>query len=623
MSDLPKHTICIKPLNDTIEVESGITLLDAIRNTNISISADCNGRSKCGKCKVKILNQSQLSPTPAELLLLTEYEVENGFHLACEVRVDRDFDIQLPDVKELANKNRMAAIQNVDIKIDSHLKKEYVSLTKPDLDNQVDDLLNLELGLGLEAGKLRIPLSILQGLPSILRKNNYKVTVAISGDLVINIEPGDTTLRSFGIAFDLGTTTIVGTLINLRTGQDVAVGVRSNPQHVYGADVISRLEVSVNEPGGLNKLQKMVIATINEIIDELTRSAEVHFREIYEIVIAGNPIMNHIFLDVNPRYLGEAPFIPTFRECPSYSAEELNLSLLPKVPVFFLPNISAYVGGDITGFILAYNLHERSETCLGIDIGTNGEIVLYHAGNVLTCSAAAGPAFEGGHINCGMRATEGAIEKVVLDDDQIYLQVIEDAEPRGICGSGLIDVIAEMLKMGIINQNGRLKNRDEIDNLWYRERIIEHEKGNRFILVSADDMQAHEPLVVTQKDIRQFQLAKAAIAAGIKILFHEMAIDITDLNNIYIAGAFGAYINKYNAQRIGLLPSIDPNQIQFVGNAASAGAKKYLLSNDARHNARQIVQRVKYIELSRRKDFQDEYTEAMFFQASDLTEEKQ
>lgn len=610
--------IAIKPSNQIIKVPVGTTLLSAIEKTDILLSAVCGGRGKCGKCKVKIC-QTDIPYSSNEQISLTAKEINNNIHLACQVMLDKDLEIEILSDELYEPVNDLDYVTFSENEIDRHLRKIYLELIPPNLDNPLDDVINIEKSIfnSQNLKSLKIPLSLLQNLSTFLRKNDYKITVVLNDSQVLNIESGDTTQRCFGLAFDLGTTTIGGILVDLNTGKDLAFYSITNPQYIYGADVISRINYSINEPVGLSKLQKLVIEAFNKIIEKLTQRADVSYREIYEMSVAGNTIMNHIFLGVNPQYIGEAPYIPTYRKGQTSTADELGMTLLPKAPVMTLPNISGYVGGDITGFILAHNLHKKDKVTLGIDIGTNGEIVLGSQKSLVCCSAAAGPAFEGGHISCGMRATIGAIERVVFDEEAIFCQVIGKVEPKGVCGTGLIDLLAEMLRFGLVSSTGKIYEPDEIKQDWYRSKIMKNENSTGFILVPAQETANKEPIVIKQKDIRELQLAKAAIAAGINILIQELNISEQDIEQVVIAGAFGTYINKYNAQFVGLIPkNISPEKISFVGNAASAGAKKFLLSENARREAQKIVEFTRYIELSMRDDFQKEYTEAMFFDHS-------
>lgn len=615
MTDIDKIVVVFKPSDAIVSVTKNTSLLEAAEKAEIVLSSICGGRGKCGKCKIKILNKD-IPFTKNEDMYLTTKEKEKNIHLACQVHIDNELEVLIPESLTDANFKILTDEFVTDFEIDDHLKKIYVEIKAADIHHPIDDLNNLKNYLfdNPENVTFSIPLFILQNLSTFLRKNNYKITFVLSKNRLINLEPGETTERLYGLAFDLGTTTIAGSLIDMKTGKSLAVGSRTNPQSIHGADVISRVNYSANEAGGLSKLQKMVVEAFNEIIEDLTEKAGVSFREIYEMTVAGNTIMNHIFVGANPQYIGESPYIPTFLEPQTFTAEELGLTLLPNMPVMILPNISGYIGGDISGFILSANLHKTEKITLGIDIGTNGEIVLGSKQKLVCCSAAAGPAFEGGHISCGMRAMTGAIEKVIFDAEGIFYSIIGEGEPKGVCGTGLIDLLAEMIKFGVVDTTGKIKTASECEGKWYRDRIIEDENGTGFIVVPVAESSGDEAIIITQKDIRELQLAKAAMAAGIKILLNELQINKEQIEEVLIAGAFGNYINKYNAQIMGLIPdNIPGDRINFVGNAASSGAKKYLLSESARQEAREIISFVQYIELSKRQGFQDEFTEAMFF----------
>jgi len=608
--------IVLKPSNIFLKIPNGKILSKALIEAGINLTAICGEQGKCGKCKVKLLSK-KVPYTLTEEMVLTANDIRDNTHLACQIIVDSDLEIEILHHEFLDYSNKLEYEVLTKYEIDDHLKKRYIELDAPVIATQFDDLQNIENALfaTIKNKKLHISLSLLQNLSTFLRKNNYHITLVTIGNELINFESGDTTSRKFGLAFDLGTTTIAGILIDLHTGEDVAVFSKTNPQHIYGADVISRINYSVNEPGGLNKLQNLVTDAINNIIEALSKSTGVSYREIYEVSLAGNAVMNHIFLGVNPQYIGIAPYIPTFRECSKYSAAELGLTLLPNAPVNILPNISAYVGGDTTGFILSCEIHKSEKITLGIDIGTNGEIVLGNKNRLLCTSAAAGPAFEGGHISSGMRAKEGAIKKVVFGENEIFYEIIGNGEPKGICGTGLIDVVAEMLKAGIINQNGQICKPKDGKDKWHNELLIEDENGLSFIVIPAEKVDNKEPIVITQKDIRELQLAKAAIAAAIIILMHELKITDKDIEEVLIAGAFGNYINKYNAQIIGLIPhAINLERIKFVGNAAISGAKKYLLSEKVHTESFAMIRNIEYIELSNREEFQNEFTDCILFE---------
>ncbi len=603
--------IAFLPKNKKVSVPMGTSLLEAAQQADILIPNFCGSRGKCGKCKIKLV-QPALPFTAQEEVALTPEERTQGIHLACQIVVENDLIVEVIREEDLKTTRFLTYDLAEQLEVDHHLKKYYLELPKPDLEHLTDDLSNIISHIQPTA-PLNMPLVLLQSLSSFLRKNDFKVTVAIDGNQIINIEAGDTSQRLFGVAVDLGTTTIVGSLVDMLTGDVLAVASRTNPQSIYGADVISRVNFSISEPGGLGKLQTLVIEAINQIIDELCKKSGKKYRDIYELSLAGNTIMNHLFLGVNPQFIAEAPYTPAYRNSQKFRAEELGVAILPRGWVVTLPNISGYVGGDITGFILACQLNKQDKITLGIDIGTNGEIVLGSKEQLICCSTAAGPAFEGGQISCGMRAVDGAIDKYVIDEAGVFYHVIGNVDPRGVCGTGLVDVVAELRSAGIVDETGRIIAPEQFHGPeWLKKRILPNDKNYDFALVNGQDG-VRQMIKIKQQDIRELQLAKGAMAAGIEILIKELGIGLDQIEQVLIAGAFGSYLNKYNALKIGLLPAISPDKIHFVGNAASLGAKKFLLSQRARTEAETIIKTTKYIELAGRQDFQEIFAEKMFF----------
>ncbi|MFZ5517757.1 MAG: ASKHA domain-containing protein [Candidatus Zhuqueibacterota bacterium] len=601
------------PKKKRIKVSRGTNVLEAARWAGINIPGFCGNRGKCGKCKIKVMNV-EIPYTREEEIALSPEERSLGVHLACQLNLQSDMTVEIISEERIAKETFLTYEIGNMFEVDNHLKKTYLEMINPDIENQVDDYSNLEENILHTSKRLHIPLPVLQNLSTFLRKNKFKVTLVSEDNQVLCIETGDTTARNFGVAFDLGTTTIVGSLIDLNTGKLLGVQAKTNPQAVHGADVISRINFAVSQPGGLVKLQNIVIAAINEIIGSLCEAANVNVREIYEMSLAGNAIMNHLFLGVNPHYIAEAPYIPAYCRHQRFMAEELGITIMPRGLVYTLPNISGYVGGDITGFILACDLHKTEKITLGIDIGTNGEIVLGSRQRLLACSTAAGPAFEGGHISCGMRAMEGAIDKFTIGDDQIFYHVIGETDARGICGTGLIDIVAELVTAGVIDETGRIVAAENFKGPeWLKSRIQTVENSTAFVISAAEEATTKKSVVLTQQDVRELQLANGAVAAGIAILMKELGIEENDIEEILIAGAFGSYLNKYNAQKIGLIPRIPSERVKFVGNAASLGAKKYLLSNRIKDEAETITKTVQYIELSSRADFQELFADKMLF----------
>ena len=619
--------ITFLPDKKNIEVSQGTTALEALERAGINIDTPCGGKGICGKCKI-LINTGITTATPIEEELLSEEEIKKGFRLACQAKLFKDTIIEVPseirlDFKGVFSSNLKGDIHRIkkNFALDSNLKKVFLGLEKPSLDDQRSDWERIKDGLSLKKieniSNLKISLPILKKIPLLIRKADFKITVTICNDEIIDLESGNTAKKSYGIAFDIGTTTVVGYLIDLGSGEELSAVAKTNPQVIHGDDVISRIGFTQQPKGGLEKLQKEIVITLNEIIRETTQKAEIDKSNIYETVIVGNTCMHHLFLGLNPIHLAPSPYIPVIKESLSLKVKDIpGLSLNPAANIYMLPNISAFVGADILAGILSTSMWREDKTILLVDLGTNGEVVLGLKKKLWACSVAAGPAFEGARISSGMRAAEGAINKVKIDSKFIIYKVIEDGKVRGICGSGLIDLIAELLKLGLINKSGKLIGREEGNSELseeIRKRIIKGQKGNKFLLVKGKETENGKPLYLTQRDIREVQLAKAAIFAGIKILLKEVNIPLEDIQEILLAGAFGNFIDKKSAVRIGLLPNLPLKKIESVGNAAGRGAEITLCSNKMREVSEEISKKVKYVELSSRPDFQEEFIKAMIF----------
>ncbi|MBN1352797.1 DUF4445 domain-containing protein [candidate division KSB1 bacterium] len=598
------------PQNKTIAVSPGSSLFEAAIESGFFIRGFCGGRGICGKCKVKLLNQ-QLPHTPVEMKVLSEEERKNGIHLACKTIVNNALSVEVPEFGGDKETRALTSDSNLEFELDANIQKKQLSLQESSLSDQHADQDLLLQALALPE-PTEIPLPVMQKLPQTLRSSGYDITAVLAGNRVISIEVGHN-LDKFGVAFDVGTTTIVGSLMDLNSGKMLAVAARTNPQAIHGADVISRINYCSSHVDGLKKLQKLAIAALNEIIEEVLEQVDSAPENVYEISIAGNATMNHLIMGIDPSAIAAMPFIPAFKRSQTVTAGELALKAQPLAPVQILANISGYVGGDIVALILAYDIHHSDKLTLALDIGTNGEIVLGSRKRLLSCSAAAGPAFEGGHISSGMRAGIGAIDKIRLNHNDLHIHVIGDVAPVGLCGTGLIDAAAVLCDTRIIDSTGQITTPDGKIPDALQRRIISSDSGNDFLLVPRSETQTNMPIIISQRDVRELQLAKGAIAAGVEVLFNELGIGAADVEQVLIAGAFGNYIDKDNTFKIGLLPDIDQKLVKFVGNAASMGAKKFLLSNAARKEAQRIIEFTEYVELSARPDFQDKFMDAMMF----------
>lgn len=602
------------PQNKLIEVESGTNLLKAADQAGLYVEGDCAGKGTCGKCRVKVIEGNRGDPTDAEKEQLSDSELKAGWVLACTRKVEQNCVVEVPLQRDAYTRKTTMPGGVENLEAEPFVEKIAVKLDLPALKDQVADLERLLIKL--DRPNLTVNLRELAGLPALLRNNGFSVTVVISGSRLISIEPGDTTDQLYGIAFDIGTTTIVGSLLDLKTAAVLAVAAATNPQNIYGADVISRITHASQVKGGLKQLQDKVIGSANEIIRDLLRQTKIARDHVYEIVIVGNTTMSHFFMGVDPAYLAPAPFIPAYSRALDVEASELGLKINPAGRVVFLPNIAGYIGSDTVGVILATNMDRRRDICAAIDIGTNGELVLVANGKLTACSTAAGPAFEGAQIKQGMRAAAGAIEAVSYVNGDIELSIIGNTPACGICGSGLIDAAAALLDAGLIEPSGRFinpeENPDEVP-AHFKDRLRRGPGGFEFVLVPGAKSETGDDLVLTQGDLRELQLAKGAIYAGLMILLKEAGISENDLDQVLLAGAFGNYVRKESALTIGLLPQLPPEKIIAVGNAAGDGSKMALASKAVRARALTTPEKVEHLELSTRPDFQDIFVNALPF----------
>jgi uncharacterized 2Fe-2S/4Fe-4S cluster protein (DUF4445 family) len=473
------------------------------------------------------------------------------------------------------------------------------------MEDQRSDIARLKDALTEEGHDMAAGVSVLRQLPQVFREAGFHVTAVLAGEHLVAVEAGDTTGECYGIAFDVGTTTVVGTLMNLRTGMAASVLSTLNGQAPFGADVISRISHGMNGPDAIRELQDAVVSTMNTVIGELYRETGVSPLQTYEAVVVGNVTMLHLLLGVDPTPLSMAPFTPAFMDQLSVEAREIGLHIHPHGYVQTLPALGAYVGADIVAGVLATGVVREDKMRVFVDVGTNGEIVLGSAQRALATAAPAGPAFEGSQIRCGMRATVGAIEGVQLSD-RIELQVIGgDVQPEGICGSGLVDVVAQLLLAGLLDYSGRLRLADDVPDHPLRDRLIEVDGVRAFLLADG--------VYLTQRDIRELQFAKGSIATGIKILMDILGVRTDDLDEVLLGGSFGSYLNPESAKIIGLVPPVDVDRIIAVGNSAGEGAKIALLSYRERQVAFELPSRIEYIELSGRTDFNDSFISVLAF----------
>ncbi len=449
-----------------------------------------------------------------------------------------------------------------------------------------------------------------------LREADFKVTAVVVDDVLIDIEPGDTSETRYAIAFDLGTTTVVATLLDLTLGTPVAVASRLNKQQPFGGDVITRISATMMDPEALGRLQTLAGETLDELAQQVCTEGGVDPANVYEVAVAGNATMTALALGIDPEPLGVAPFVMTTAHPPVVLAEEIGLHLHPRARVAMFPSLGAYVGGDIIAGILATGMDRDKRTRLFIDVGTNCEIVLSNGDTIVSTAAPAGPAFEGGAIRCGMRAADGAIEVVRITPDDVELQVIGDVEPKGLCGSGLVDVVAELAKVGLLDHSGRLITDEAAAELvpGLVDRLTKIGEERVFVLHRpTPEADVTECVYLSQRDVRELQFAKAAIATGWTLLLEQLELEHGDIQQVLLAGSFGSYLSPASAIRIGLVPKLPVLRIVSAGNVAGEGAKMVLLSLRERAGAEALLKEVEYVELSDRADFNDKFVDQLAF----------
>ena len=607
-----KLRVTFLPKGSDTRVPPGTSIFHAAAWIGQPVESTCGGRGTCGKCRVRIIS-GPAPVTPADLQHLDAEDVASGWRLSCQAEVREDTVVEVPRLLGTP-KTAMFGVGRQVI-LDPNVHKVHLNLTPPELHDQRSDLERLQAELGRAGFAAAADLPFLRSLPAALRATEFDVTAVLCGGDLVAIEPGDTTAGVWGAAFDLGTTTIVGTLLDLATGEARAVASSLNRQAVHGGDVLSRISYGMGRREGLAELQALAAATFNDLIEDLARDAGVPRERIYEITVAGNCTMEHLLLGIDPEPISMTPFAPTISRGIQVRADAIGIVIHPHGRVYLFPHLGAYVGGDIVAGLLATALPRGDRLRLFVDVGTNGEIALGSEKRTLSTAAPAGPAFEGAEISCGMRATRGAIEGVRITEDSVTLQTIDDAPPVGLCGSGLIDAVAQLYRRGLLDATGRLRSAAEVPGIAppsIQERLVAVDGVRAFILATAAETGAR-PVLLSQKDIRQLQFAKGSIATGIQVLMKDMGVGPADLHEVLLAGAFGSYIHPDSARTIGLVPPVTLERIRAIGNAAGEGAKIALLSYREREAAEAMPGRVEYLELSGREDFNDLFMKALGF----------
>jgi len=605
----------LQPIGRRIEVPVGTNLLDAARLAGVELVAICGGEGACGTCRLRPVS-GQLSPlTLTEQAELSAADLAAGYRLACQAEVLSDLRVDIPPESFTTPQRLQLEGQEIPTELDPLVVPLEIAVPPSSLSDLRADLTRLRDALAvLGHADLRFSLPVSADLPEKLRANQWRVRLAIRGNEVVAILPPPNTencsLKTdhcslYGLAVDIGTTKLAAYLVNLETGETVAKAGAMNPQIAYGEDVISRITYVNEHADGLQTLQARLVESLDHLLDDLCAEIKVSRQQVVEAVIVGNTAMHHLFVGLPVKQLGESPYVAAVGEAMQFPASEVGLKLAVGAYVYLPPNIAGYVGADHVSMLLGAGLQAASQTTVALDIGTNTEISLFHAGKHYSCSCASGPAFEGAHISDGMRAAPGAIERVRIEGGEVRIHTIGGGAAVGICGSGILDVVAELLKANLLDKRGVLKGNHP--NLRIANNITE------FVLISAEKSGIGRDIRVTRRDVNEIQLAKGAIRAGIEVLLAEAGIEDKDIELFIVAGAFGTYLDLESAIRIGMFPDLPRPRFRQVGNAAGGGARRLLVSKQQRRLADEIAREVNYVELAVHPDFMKIYVKALGF----------
>jgi uncharacterized 2Fe-2S/4Fe-4S cluster protein (DUF4445 family) len=627
------------PKGTTVEVEPGATLLEAAFLAGVEVNSACGGKGTCGRCRMIV--SGNVGSKQTNLIMPGDWEM--GYRLACMTKVMGDTIAYVPEESQLNEMQILETYFGSRIDEMSPLSSAvYIELQPPSLDNSVGDRERLECALKMDAGKLCFPLNVLRELPGTLRRTGWRVTPVLdrsgTNPSVIEVNEWDTTSRNFGVALDIGTTTVVLSLVDLSTGNVVTQASAYNKQIMCGEDILARIAFA--EDGGLDRLHRLIIDTINDLLAQVCNMSDkckatntrVCKEEITAMSVGGNTTMIHLFLGIHPKTIRYDPYISVTNIPPSVKARELGIEIHPEAPVYCVPGRASYVGGDIVADVISSGMRDLEGTSLLIDVGTNGEIVLGGTDWTASCSCSAGPAFEGGEVACGMRAMPGAIERISIDSSfAVKYTTIGGMKPTGVCGSGLIDLIACLFRAGIVDKKGRIQD-------VATDRVRKNDGGREFVIAWASEtgqpklkippsmngIMAKAPpkkdIVVTDDDLANIVRTKAAVYAACEVLLKSVDMGFRDLDRIYVAGGFGNYIDVNNAITIGLLPDIPKDKFSFIGNASLGGARLALMSQRKRDEAIEVHRSMTYLELTTNASFFDRFTSASFLPHTDLSQ---
>lgn len=631
---MSKRKVTFLPHNTEIEIESGETLIRAAMDAGVHINASCGGGGTCGKCRIIVEGGSVAGEVSG---MLSQEDFDSGIRLACLSKIEDDLIVRVPtesamDASALnaqSGPRQTAHIKKMDFNqlkekglFHAPVEKIYVELTPPSIGDNVSDVTRLVNHLKMNSGenKLQLTLPVIQKTPEVLRQDDFKATVTIARPVregnksrIINIQSGDTSLRNYAIALDIGTTTIYGQLVDLITGEVLSQFGDFNGQISYGEDVISRI-VYAEKEGGMERLRQVVMETINKVLGKLFKRAKIDPEEISTITLAGNTTMTQLLLGVNPKYIRRAPYVPASTLYPPLGASGLGMNLPSHVIALVYPQVSSYVGGDIVAGVMGSGMYRSEKLTLYIDIGTNAEIVIGNKDWLACTACSAGPAFEGGGIKLGMRAAKGAIEDFSIDPVtyEPMVMTIGNVPPKGICGSGLIIMVAAMFEAGVIDSRGTFNRALETDRIRKTDDIWE------YVVVWKDETQIERDVVLTEPDIDNLIRAKGAVYSGCQTLLEEVGLGINDIEHVILAGGFGSYIDLEKAMAIGFLPETDPEKVTFIGNGSLMGAKMSSLTNRLRKDVGEVTNTMTNFELADTPSYMDHYIAALFLPHTDL-----
>jgi len=617
MESETKLKVSILPDEKEVICNKGTTILKACASANILLNAPCNGEGTCGKCVVQVIEGAS-APDSWEHQLLSGTMLKVGYRFACRSRVTDNIRLIIPSESRILKEKSVKASITRELHLRPNITKIFLKVQQPKERQGIADLDIVEGTIKRRFGSVETPLELIRRLPNLLKESNHKITAVIIGRKLTDLEIGDTAKEIYGVSFDIGTTVIAGCLVNLNNGKEMSIASDLNFQSGFGKDLKTRITSILRNPeDGLNELRNALIARINGIIAELVAKKRIGRENIYEVSIAGNSVMQHIFLGINPLSLVSATHHPVIKRGIDADASMLGVNINKTAKVYVMPTISGFVGGDAIALILSTAMNRDEKIKLAVSLGANGIIILGSKERMLIYSTSASSAFDGVHISYGMPASEGSVSDFIFSHKQkkvkdIELKVIGNTEPEGITGGALVTLVSELRRLGIIEKNGRIKSKDELKNSLddaILNRISSDKEGNIFTVYS----EKRKRIFLTQKDVKELQLAKAAIRAAIEVMIKILKITDDEISEVYLSGAYGNVFNTEKAVDIGIFPEKYSDRIEYIGDTSYIGAKMALLSKDVRAEAEIISNTVEYLDLASREDFQDEFSNWMNF----------